>query len=117
MQQQTITKIKGLLGIANKAGYLIIGSDNLKGYDKKMYLLLTSKSAGKTIQKITKFIQQKSGCNVFEFCEEEFLQITGIFNCKIVGIKNKGISEEIIKYLRSNDIDWKRKTRRWFNKS
>ena len=93
------------MGIANKAGYLIIGSDNLKGYDKKMYLLLKSESAGRPIEKITNNLIQKSNCNVFTFCENEFLQMVGITNCKIVGIKNKGISEEIIKYIRSNDID------------
>ena len=105
MQNQTITKIKELLGIANKAGYLIIGSDNLKGYDKKLYLLLKSESAGRTIEKITNYIYKKNNCNVFTFCESEFLQMTNISNCKIVGIKNKGISEEIIKYIRSYDID------------
>ena len=114
MQQNILAKIKGLVGIANKAGYLVIGSDNLKGYNKKLYLLLTSDSYGKTIEKITNQLKQSTNCDIYTFCENEFLQIVNIPNCKIVGIKNKGISEEIIKYIRSNNIDWKRKTRRCF---
>ena len=105
MQQNILSKIKGLVGIANKAGYLVIGSDNLKGYNKKLYLLLTSDSYGKTIQKITNQLKQNTDCDIFTFSVEEFSQIVTIPNCKIVGIKNKGLSEEIIKYIRSNNID------------
>ena len=36
MQIQEINKIKGLVNISNKAGYLIIGADNLKKYNKNI---------------------------------------------------------------------------------
>ena len=89
-------KIKTYLGLANKAGYLIIGSDKLDKYNKKLYLVLIDSTAGKTSKKlIAKF--ENNGI----FCKEiEDLQsLVDIDNCKIVGVKNHGLSEEIKKYL------------------
>ena len=45
-------KAKGYLNIAHKGGYLIIGSDKLDGYDKKLYLTLLDSAVGKTGEKI-----------------------------------------------------------------
>lgn len=89
-------EIKKYLGLAHNAGYLIIGSDKLDNYDKKMYLILIDKSAGKTSQKIANRFREK-GIEVYEI--SNLSQLVLIENCKIVGIKNKGICEEIKKYL------------------
>lgn len=93
-------KIKRYLGLANNAGYLIIGSDNLKSYDKKLYLVLLDKNAGKSSIKIA----DKHKLNNIRVIEVDNLEIiSNIPKCKIIGIKNKGLSEQIIKYL-----DWRR---------
>jgi len=97
LQKVTMQKIKGLVNIARKAGYLIIGSDNLKGYDKKLYLILKSDDCGKNIEKITEFNKEKTKCEVLTFAKDEYVQMIEIINCKIVGLKNKGIADEIIK--------------------
>lgn len=94
-------KIKGYLSIANKAGYLIIGSDTLKNYNKKLFLVLADESAGKNLIKITETLKNLTE-NVFFVNELESL--TQIKNCKIVGVKNKGLSDEIIKNLRSENF-------------
>ena len=101
---QNIDKIKGLINIANKAGYLIIGSDALKGYNKKLYLVLYNLDIGKNSQKIVKQIKANINCVVYGIENCDYPKIVNIPNCKIVGIKNKGLSEEIIKYLRGDDI-------------
>lgn len=90
-------KVKNYLGICRKAGYLIIGADNLKNYDKKMYLLLVDSEVSKTLQKvIDKFVQKNIECLLVE----KLNQLVEIENCKIVGVKNNGLAIEIIKNIR-----------------
>ncbi len=100
MQIQQINKIKGLVNISNKAGYLIIGADNLKKYYKKLYLILYSSDGGKTIQKVVTNQKSLTNCDAFEIDAQEFSKIVSIENCKIVGLKNLGLSKEIIKVIR-----------------
>lgn len=90
-------KVKNYLGICRKAGYLIIGGDNLKKYDKKMYLLLVDEKVSKTLQKIiNKFEENKVEC----LRVENLSGLVDIENCKIVGVKNYGLAVEIIKNIR-----------------
>jgi len=96
LENQINQKVKNYLGIANQAGYIIIGSDNLDGYDKKLYLILIDKTAGKNSQKIANRHKEK-GIPVFEI--ENLSSLVNIESCKIVGLKNKGISETIINLL------------------
>lgn len=100
MQTQQINKIKGLINISNKAGYLIIGSDILKNYNKKLYLILYSNNGGKNLQKIVTRLKNSTTCESVEIDSEEFSKIVTIPNCKIVGLKNLGLSKEIIKIIR-----------------
>lgn len=88
-------RVKNYLNICRKAGYLIIGSDKLKSYDKKLYLILVDKSLSNTIQKtLNKF----EGIEVIQV--ENLGQLVSIEKCKIVGIKNLGLSEEIKKGIK-----------------
>ena len=90
-------KVKNYLGLCRKAGYLIIGGDNLKKYDKKMFLLLVDSEVSKTLQKIiNKFEENEVECIVLE----NLASLVDIENCKIVGVKNKGLAVEIIKNIR-----------------
>ena len=100
MQTTQLNKVKGYINIANKAGYLIIGSDNLKYYKKKLYLILYAQNSGKDIQKIVMNCKTKLSAEIIEIENQEFAKIVSIENCKIVGIKNLGISKEIIKVIR-----------------
>lgn len=100
MQTQQINKIKGLVNISNKAGYVIIGADNLKKYNKKLYLILYSNDSGKTIQKVITNKKTLTNCEIIEIDAQEFSKIVSIDDCKIVGFKNLGLSKEIIKVIR-----------------
>lgn len=103
--KQNIIKIKGLINIANKAGYLIIGADALKGYNKKLYLMIYSSDIGKNTEKIVNKTQLHTNCVSCKIDTESFKEMVSVPNCKVLGIKNKGISKEIIKYLRGDYID------------
>ena len=88
------TKIKGMLGIAQKAGALIRGGDNLDGYEKKLYLALMDTTAGKSTRKIADRLKEK--CKIIEV--EDLTDLVGR-ECKLVALKNKGISEAIEKLI------------------
>ena len=90
-------KAKGYLSISRKAGYLIIGADNLKKYNKKMYLLLIDADVSKTLQKI---VEKFKSCEVECLYIDNISELVDIEKCKIVGVKNKAMALEIIKNLR-----------------
>lgn len=92
-------KVKGYISIANKAGYLIIGSQRLENYKKKLYLLLIDDTATKNILKIADAFDGVEKIKISSLSE-----LSQIQNCKILGVKNKGISDEIIKNLRSENF-------------
>ncbi len=100
MQIQQINKVKGLINISNKAGYLIIGADNLKNYKKKLYLIIYSNIHGRNLEKIVNTCKNALNCEIIELDEQEFQKVVTIENCKIVGVKNLGLSQEIIKIVR-----------------
>lgn len=85
-------KIKGYLNISRKAGYMIVGGETLENYSKKLYLVLYDKSAAKNTLKVVAKIKEK-GIKVIEV--ENLAQLCSIENCKIIGIKNKNISDII----------------------
>ena len=89
-------KLSGYLNIAHKAGYLIIGGEKLYNYNKKLYLVLYDSTAQKNTMKI---IQKLKGLNVTCLALENIQQFIHVENCKIVGIKNKAISDIVLKLL------------------
>ena len=91
-----IDKIKGYINISHKAGYLIIGGDKLKDYNKKLYLLIYDKNALKNTMKIVEKFKERD-VKIVEI--ENLEELTSIKNCKIVGIKNKNLSELILSLL------------------
>jgi len=93
-----LNKIDGLISIARKAGFVIIGQDNLKNYDKKLYLLLLDYTAGKSLSREIEFLSKTK--NVPLFRVENQGEKVGIENCKTLGLKNKAISENISKILK-----------------
>lgn len=95
-------KIKGYISIAKKAGYLIVGVDNLKNYNKKLYLVLADQESGKNLQKIAISLNEQTKNQVYFVRNLETL--SNLYNCKILGVKNLGISNQIIKLLRSENF-------------
>ncbi len=91
--EKKLSELKGILGLAHKAGALIIGSDNLKGYEKKLYLLLIDNTAGKSLMREMEFLAKKRAVELLKL--DSLNEILSIENCKVVGIKNKGFSDTI----------------------
>lgn len=94
-------KIKNYISIAGRAGYIIWGNDNLNGYTHKLYLVLYRCDYGKTIEKTLKLLGDTIPKIMLE--EADFNDIVMSDNCKILGIKNKGIAERILDLLRGED--------------
>ncbi len=88
-------KIKDYINLALKAGYAVIGSDKLDGYDKKLYLILIDKNSGKCCKKIYENLKKR---NIEGYEVESLFELCNI-NCKIIAFKNKGLSDEIKKYI------------------
>lgn len=88
-------KLASYIGIALQAGYVIEGSDKLSDYDKKLYLVLIDPAAGKSSRKIYERLIERG----IEGREVESLGELNQKTYKLIGIKNKGLSEEIKKYL------------------
>lgn len=93
-------KLKGLLNLAKKAGYLIIGSEKLSTYSKKMYFLLADKNAGKSTKKIFENFKNRGvlGAEI-----ENLGELISVEKCMIIGIKNLGLSEQIKKYINQGE--------------
>lgn len=90
-----LNKVKGYLNISHKGGYLIIGGENLKSYNKKLYSIIYDESALKNTLKILE--QYKESIPIVKVKNLE--ELSSIKNCKIIGIKNKKLSEIIISLL------------------
>ena len=93
-----MNNIAGLIGIARKAGYVVVGGENLSTYTKKLYLLLLDLSAGNSLKREVNFAASKRRIPVLVV--EGLGKIVGIDSCKAIGIKNKAFSEQIEKMLK-----------------
>lgn len=92
------SKVAGYLNLARKANSLIIGADNLKKHNKKLYLILLSKTAGKTAKSVAQMQQEKTGCALIE-TDLDLGEILNVNKCQIVALKNKGLADMVIQNL------------------
>lgn len=87
-----INKVQGYLNIAQKAGYVIWGGETLENYSKKLYLVLFDPTAQKSTQKIINKLKERQ----IDIVEVENLGgLVNKQNCKVIGIKNKSLSDQI----------------------
>ncbi len=93
-----MNKIQGLISIARKAGFVIIGKEKLATYTKKLYLLLIDKSAGNSLLREMKFLSENRDIPLLEI--ENLAELVSIENCKVIGLKNKALSESIEKCVK-----------------
>lgn len=83
-------KLQGYLNIAKKAGYVIIGGEKLYNYNKKLYLVIYDNTSEKNTLKVVDKIKQR---NIPIYSIDNLQDIVSIKNCKIIGIKNKNLSD------------------------
>ena len=96
--EKNLNNIAGLIGIARKAGYVVIGGENLSTYTKKLYLFLLDLGAGNSLKREVNFAAAKRKVPVL--IVEGLGAMVGIDSCKAIGIKNKAFSEQISKMLK-----------------
>ena len=90
--------LNGIINICRKAGYLIIGGENIKNNPHKMYLILIDKSSGNSLKREINYLLVSRKIPFLEV--EELANMIGIENCKAVAIKNKALSDEILKMIK-----------------
>lgn len=93
-----MSSIEGLINIARKAGFVIVGGENLTNYQKKLYLLVMDVTAGNSLKREMQFLSSKRGVELLTI--ENLAQIVGIENCKAIGIKNKAFADNIAKNIK-----------------
>lgn len=89
---------RGVVNICRKAGYAIIGGENILNNSHKMYLILLDSSSGKSLKREMHFVADNRNIPLIEISNLS-VQI-GIENCKAVAFKNKALSDEIITILK-----------------
>ncbi len=96
-----LKKANGYLNLAKSGNYVIWGTDGFKGYTHKLYLVIYREDYGKTIEKTL----GRFGDSVYKIKlhYNDFNELVETDNSKIIGIKNKGLSEQIINLLRGED--------------
>lgn len=99
--EKSLNNISGLISIARKAGFCIIGQDRLLSYDKKLYLVLLDNSAGKALERQMNFLTKD--LNIPLLRVDNLAEMLALKNCKVLGIKNKAISENLIKSLKGDN--------------
>lgn len=93
-----MNNLSGLISIARKAGFVIVGGENLSSYTKKLYLVLIDKLAGSSLKREMNHLAQTREIELVEI--ENLSEIVCIKNCKVIGIKNKAFSENILKNIK-----------------
>lgn len=90
--------LNGIINICRKAGYLIIGGENIKNNPHKMYLILIDKSSGNSLKREINYLLVSRNIPFLEV--KGLANMIGIENCKAVAIKNKALSDEILKMIK-----------------
>ena len=90
--------LKGLLNISRKAGYLIIGGENIEKHTQKMYVIVLDEKSGNSLKREMTHVANER--NIPLLFVQKLDELMGIENCKAVALKNKALSEEIIKNIK-----------------
>ena len=96
--ERKLKTLNGIINICRKAGYLIIGGENIKNNPHKMYLILIDKSSGNSLKREINYLLVSRNIPFLEV--EGLANMIGIENCKAVAIKNKTLSDEILKMIK-----------------
>ena len=101
-------KVLGMLGISAKAGKMVCGTDaTLEDIERrKVCLVVVAENASDKTKKNIEFICKKKNVEYIEFGDiDEISKAIGKSNKAIIGIKSKGLAEQIVKLIRENGGD------------
>jgi hypothetical protein len=88
-------KVATYLGFALKSNKVIFGFDNLKVYNKKLYLIITCCSANEKYITFAKEKKLETKCDVYKTNNIILDDLIHKSNCKIIGVKSKDLATAI----------------------
>ena len=100
-------KLYGSIGLATKASKIVAGTDACieSIENKSVKLILIAKDASDRTKKIFKEKCNSSNIPIYEICEIESLsRACGKLNKAVIGIKEKGFAESIIKIINGGEV-------------
>lgn len=100
MEKNKINKIATYVGFAIKSNHIVFGAENLSNVNKKLYLILKDTAAGNNLNKIAERVASRTQCNIYNFTSEDLFKMTNIKEVKVIGIKNKSLSDAIEKIIK-----------------
>lgn len=98
-------KISAYIGFAKKSNKVIYGMDNLKVYDKKLYLIIVCMRGNNKYIDFALSKKKETGCDVLRTNGVLLDELAATNNCKILGIKSKELSTAIIKNKAENLVE------------
>ena len=101
-------KVLGMIGISAKAGEMVCGTDaTLEDIERrKVCLVVVAENASDKTKKNIEFICKKKNVEYIEFGNiDEISKAIGKNNKAIIGIKSKGLAEQIVKLIKENGGD------------
>ena len=92
--------IKTYLGFCIKSRSIVIGQDRLKVSKDKIYLIIYCNTASQNLKDLVERLAIKFKCDALVLDEilEEYTSIKG---CKVLGITNQSLAQQIIKVMGS----------------
>lgn len=100
-------KVFGLLGICTKAGKIVFGSQACEELveKKKAKLIIIADNAAERTKKNFRSICQRNNVDCITFGQiDEMSKAIGKENKAILGIKDKNLSNEILKIINGGDL-------------
>jgi len=101
------SKINSYIGFAQKSASVIYGIDSLSRHKGKIYLIIFSRSLSENSLKNARSLIKKCSSPAVIADENALENALNKENCKFIAIKDKNLSEAIIKVASENNGEFK----------
>ena len=88
--------IKTYLGFSIKSRAIVIGQDRLKVSKSQIYLIVYCSSSSQNLKDLVARLSDRFKCNAL-MLDEKLEDYTNIEGCKVLGLTNKSLADQIIK--------------------
>lgn len=95
--------IRTYLGFSIKSKSVVIGQDRLKDTKENIQLIVYCATASQNLKDLIARLADKFKCKAL-LLDEKLEQYTSISGCKVMGLTNKSLAEQIIKVAKSEKI-------------
>ena len=94
--------IKTYLGFCIKSRAIVIGQDRLKANKEQIHLIVYCSTASQNLKDLVERLADKFKCKAL-LLDEKLEDYTSIEGCKVMGITNKSLADQIIKVADKKD--------------